>query len=350
MGGYRGPPEDDHGGSLASTRSVAARPVRRDPRHGRRARRRPGPRRRDRGVDDQDEGRSPLAAGHPGRRAPHLARRGARRGRHRARPSHVGEARARRLAGRQRSRGRGLSAHGGGAPRPADRLRSGDRRRRVRFPSLEPRASRHPARAAAERYVAGPRPARGRASRGRAVRPRDRGPALGQRGPVPADRGPRTTEGGCNGTGQPPMGIITPRKPPPANQATGNVRIVNGVVQTGLNVARYDDGTTIADKPLRMRGTVTDALITGGSAVLAVDAESRTFVNVLDVATATVRLKKDVKIKGQLAYAELTPAGLLYISRPDPATNAAVNVLDLGTGGQKFKEASESGKPCGGKP
>src|SRR5206468_10472240 len=95
----------------------------------------------------------------------------------------------------------------------------------------------------------------------------------------------------------------------PANQATGNVGIVNGVVQTGLNVARYEDGTTIADKPVRMRGTVTDALITGGRDVLAVDAESRTFVNVLDVATATVRLKKDVKIKGQLAYAELTPAG-----------------------------------------
>src|SRR3989449_3988282 len=71
-----------------------------------------------------------------------------------------------------------------------------------------------------------------------------------------------------------------------------------------------------------MRGTVTDAMIVGGSAVLAVDAESRSFVNVLDVATATVRLKKDVKIKGQLAYAELTPAGLLYISRPDPAANA----------------------------
>src|SRR3989454_7226694 len=68
---------------------------------------------------------------------------------------------------------------------------------------------------------------------------------------------------------------------PPANQATGNVRIINGVVQTGLNVARYEDGTTIADKPLRMRGTVTDAMIAGGSAVLAVDAESRTFVNVL---------------------------------------------------------------------
>src|SRR6184192_1153625 len=154
-----------------------------------------------------------------------------------------------------------------------------------------------------------------------------------------------TIEGWVHGIVQHPNGIIILPESPPANQATGNVRIVNGVVQTGLNVARYEDGTTIADKPLRMRGTVTDALITGGSAVLAVDAESRTFVNVLDVATASVRLKKDVKIKGQLDYAELTPAGLLYISRPDASTNAEVNVIDLASGEPKFKDAIESGKP-----
>jgi len=160
---------------------------------------------------------------------------------------------------------------------------------------------------------------------------------------------PPTIEGWVHGIVQHPNGIIILPESPPANQATGNVRIVNGVVQTGLNVARYEDGTTIADKPLRMRGTVTDALIAGGSAVLAVDAESRTFVNVLDVATATLRLKKDVKIKGQLAYAELTPGGggggLLYISQPDAATNAEVNVIDLASGEPKFKDAIESGKP-----
>ncbi|HEX9488551.1 MAG TPA: PQQ-binding-like beta-propeller repeat protein [Gemmatimonadales bacterium] len=161
---------------------------------------------------------------------------------------------------------------------------------------------------------------------------------------------PAMVEGWVHGIVEHPNGIIILPESPPANQATGNVRIVNGVVQTGLNVARYDDGTTIADKPLRMRGTVTDALITGGSAVLAVDAESRTFVNVLDVATAGVRLKKDVKIKGRLDYAELTPAGLLYISRPDPATNAEVNIIDLTTGEQKFKDAIESGRPWGGNP
>src|SRR6266498_1299320 len=158
---------------------------------------------------------------------------------------------------------------------------------------------------------------------------------------------PATIDGWVHDIVQHPAGIIILPESPPANEATGNVRIVNGVVQTGLNVARYDDGTTIAAKPLRMRGTVTDAMITGGAAVLAVDAESRTFVNVLDVATATVRLKKDVKIKGQLAYAELTPGGggLLYISRPDAATNAEVNLIDLTSGEPKFKDAIESGKP-----
>jgi len=159
---------------------------------------------------------------------------------------------------------------------------------------------------------------------------------------------PATVDGWVHGIVQHPNGIIILPEAPPAKEATGNVRIVNGVVQTGLNVARYEDGTTIAAKPLRMRGTVTDAMIVGGSAVLAVDAESRTFVNVLDVATATLRLKKDVKIKGQLAYAELTPAGLLYISRPDAGVNAEVNVIDLATGEPKFKDAIESGKQLGG--
>src|SRR5881396_3340615 len=158
---------------------------------------------------------------------------------------------------------------------------------------------------------------------------------------------PPTIDGWVHDIVQHPAGIIILPESPPANEATGNVRIVNGVVQTGLNIARYDDGTTIAEKPLRMRGTVTSALITGGSAVLAVDAESRTFVNVLDVATATVRLQKDVKIKGRLDYAELTPAGLLYISRSDPATNGEVNVIDLARGEQKFKDAIEGGKAAG---
>ena len=152
---------------------------------------------------------------------------------------------------------------------------------------------------------------------------------------------PAIIEGWVHDIVQHPGGIIILPESPPPNEATGNVRVSNGVVQTGLNIARYEDGTTIAAKPLRMRGTVRQAIITGGSAVLAVDAESRTFVNVLDIATATVRLKKDVKIKGQLAYAELTPAGLLYVSRADQATNGEVNILDLTSGEPKYKDAIE---------
>ena len=144
---------------------------------------------------------------------------------------------------------------------------------------------------------------------------------------------------------QHPAGIVMLPEAPPDNQAMGSRRVVNGIVQTALNVARYEDGSSIAPKPLRMHGNVIDAMVAGNTVVLAVDAESKTFVNVLDVASASLRLKKDVKIKGQLAYAELTPAGLLYISRPDATINGEVNVIDLASGEPRFKDAIESGKP-----
>jgi len=156
---------------------------------------------------------------------------------------------------------------------------------------------------------------------------------------------PASVEGNIRDIVQHPAGIIMLPEAPPEGEPTRSRRVINGVVQTGLNVARYEDGATVAAKPLRMHGKVIEAMAAGDTAVLAVDAESRTFVNVLDVATATLRLKKDVKIKGQLAYAELTAAGLLYVSRPDAATNAEVNIIDLATGEPRFKDAIESGKP-----
>ena len=156
---------------------------------------------------------------------------------------------------------------------------------------------------------------------------------------------PASVEGNIRDIVQHPAGIIMLPEAPPEGEPTRSRRVINGVVQTGLNVARYEDGSTVAAKPLRMHGKVLDAIVASDAAVLAVDAESRTFVNVLDVATATLRLKKDVKIKGQLAYAELAPSGLLYVSRPDATINAEVNIIDLATGEQKFKDAIESGKP-----
>src|SRR5207248_3574388 len=150
---------------------------------------------------------------------------------------------------------------------------------------------------------------------------------------------PASVEGNIRDIVQHPAGIVMLPEAPPEGEPTRSRRVINGVTQTGLNVARYEDGTTVAAKPLRMHGKVLEAMVAGDAAVLAVDAESRTFVNVLDVGTATLRLKKDVKIKGQLAYAELTPAGLLYVSRPDAGTDAEVNVVDLGSGDLRFKDA-----------
>lgn len=155
---------------------------------------------------------------------------------------------------------------------------------------------------------------------------------------------PATVDGWIRDIVQHPAGIIMLPEGPPEGEGTGNRRVINGVVQTGLNVARYDDGTMIAAKPVRMRGTVIDAMVTGDAVVLAVDADSKTFVNALDVATATLRLEKDVKIKGQLDYAELTPSGLLYISRSDASTSGEVNIIDLARGEPKYKDAIEGGK------
>ena len=156
---------------------------------------------------------------------------------------------------------------------------------------------------------------------------------------------PATVNGWIHDIVQHPAGIVILPEGAPEGELSGSRTVKNGVVQTGLNVARYDDGSTIAPKPVKMGGNVTDALIAGESVVLAVDADTKTFVNVLDVSSATLRLKKDVKIKGQLEYAELSRAGLLYVTRPDASTNAEVNYIDLATGERGYKDAIESGKP-----
>ena len=94
---------------------------------------------------------------------------------------------------------------------------------------------------------------------------------------------PRSADGSATSCSIPRGSSCFP-KAQPEGRATGSRTVKNGVVQTGLNVARYEDGTTIASKPLKMRGDVMEAMIAGDAAVLAVDAESKTFVNVLDVA------------------------------------------------------------------
>ena len=76
---------------------------------------------------------------------------------------------------------------------------------------------------------------------------------------------------------QHPAGIIMLPEGAPEGEATGSRTVKNGVVQTGLNVARYEDGSTIAPKPIKMQGDVMEAMIAGDAVVLAVDAESKTY-------------------------------------------------------------------------
>lgn len=153
---------------------------------------------------------------------------------------------------------------------------------------------------------------------------------------------PATVNGWIHDIVQHPAGIIMLPEAAPEGETSGSRTVINGVVQTGLNIARYEDGATLASKPIKMRGNVIQAMDAGDAVVLAVDAESKTFVNVLDVAGANLRLKKDVKIKGQLDYAELTAAGLLYISRSDAGGTGEVNLIDLALGEQRFKDPIES--------
>jgi hypothetical protein len=84
---------------------------------------------------------------------------------------------------------------------------------------------------------------------------------------------PATVSGWIHDIVQHPAGIVMLPEAAPEGEQTGSRMVINGVVQTGLNVARYEDGTTIASKPLKMRGNVLDALVTGDAVVLAVDAE-----------------------------------------------------------------------------
>src|SRR5260370_13927561 len=136
---------------------------------------------------------------------------------------------------------------------------------------------------------------------------------------------PASVEGNIRDIVQHPAGIIMLPEAPPEGEPTRSRRVVNGVTQTGLNVARYEDGTTVAAKPLRMHGKVIDAMVAGDALVLAVDAESRTFVHVLDGGTATVRLKKGVKIKVQPPYARHAAPSLLDESGTGPPLNAQAN-------------------------
>src|SRR5207249_780899 len=74
---------------------------------------------------------------------------------------------------------------------------------------------------------------------------------------------PASVEGNIRDIVQHPAGIIMLPEAPPEGEPTHSRRVINGVVQTALNVARYEDGTMVAAKPLHMHGNVIDAIESG---------------------------------------------------------------------------------------
>jgi outer membrane protein assembly factor BamB len=61
------------------------------------------------------------------------------------------------------------------------------------------------------------------------------------------------------------------------------------------------------------------------------------YLNVLDPATGTLRYEKSVKLKGDLVSSEITPKGLLFITKKE------VNILDIPTGSLVWDRSIESG-------
>src|SRR5437667_358778 len=117
---------------------------------------------------------------------------------------------------------------------------------------------------------------------------------------------PASVEGNIRDIVQHPAGIVMLPEAPPEGEPTRSRRVINGVVQTGLNVARYEDGTTVAAKPLRMHGKVIDAMVAGDAVVLAVDREAGTFH----------ALSAEIKLQGgeDPTDMEVRPAGIVLIS------------------------------------
>jgi outer membrane protein assembly factor BamB len=66
------------------------------------------------------------------------------------------------------------------------------------------------------------------------------------------------------------------------------------------------------------------------------------YLNVLDPATGTLKYEKSVKLKGDLVRSELTPKGLLFITKRE------VNILDVNSGSLVWPNSIEAGGPSTG--
>lgn len=86
-------------------------------------------------------------------------------------------------------------------------------------------------------------------------------------------------------------------------------------------------------KGVNVKGSVLDFRFTEKGLFLATGKTDNAFLNLIDLNTGESKFKKYEKMKGQLEYVEMLPAGLFYVSEYE------ANILDMATGANKWSKS-----------
>lgn len=122
----------------------------------------------------------------------------------------------------------------------------------------------------------------------------------------------------------------------------------NTMFKPAMVLVDYKTGATSWGKNnngLKLDGGVTNYNFTSAGVVISMQNDSKSFLNILDPKAGRFIFEKSLKIKGILDYSEITPNGLMYITKSDAYTNGEVNFFDMQTGKTLLKNSIESGKP-----
>ena len=125
-----------------------------------------------------------------------------------------------------------------------------------------------------------------------------------------------------------------------------------GGASLSINLVDYETGETLwgkKGKGIKAQGSVVSYIPTEKGIVITTGFDNaftnkgeEYYLNVLDVATGTLRYEKSVKLKGDIVSTELTPKGLLF------TTTREVNILDINSGTLVWAQSIEAGGPATG--
>ncbi len=134
-----------------------------------------------------------------------------------------------------------------------------------------------------------------------------------------------------------PKGLVVLPKADPLNTMTAPT----------VNLVNYETGEAYwgsKGKGIKIQGSVDSYFFVDSGLILSMKKGNDAFINILDINTGALKFPKSLKINGHLAYTELTPAGLLYITEPDPTSHGEINFFNLDTGKEVLAKSIKSGK------